>query len=820
MQVAERNLQIAYFATGYFEDLIRQLQARLETHADDAATRDRLARTYFYGGDADAAIREWRVVLHERPRDAAVYQRIARAEVKRGDLDAALVALRNAAAIQPRNARIHLRIGEVLYQRGLQADSRDPLEKAVALDDTLAEAFHLLAFVYGDLGHAEKANRSATRAAELNPGYARVERNLSLDRHSRALYEELVGDRSTRPGVAEGGALAHYNMGLAFREKALWEEATREFQLAMERGEDPFLVRQAQAEMLLLRGAGSDAATIYEDLIEQEPASPKLWNELGVARHQSGDLAGAEDAYQRALELDAQYALSRSNFAVARSHRGAPADAEESFRAALREGRAMADVWRNLGLFYQRAGRLEEAASAYNSAVEADPHTALAWTGLGTLFLERGAPQRAREALVRAVDVDPNLAEARYQLAFALSAVGDYQGALRETRRALELNPYIPQPRFRLLIDLQYEEAGVLAPELDAPERVSGEGVPSFEFEAGQLDDVFAEPAAAVAEAEEATERDALSPSPPASIGPMSAARAALDRGDPAQASSDAQKAASLGANRIEVLLLQGEIFLARGLAGEAVERFREARDEIEQCGPRRVAAAIGPEAHRRALLGETRSLTQLGHAQDAVAAAERLREIAPMERDVLVALADARGHAGEPALAAQVLEEARGLGIDDLDLVTRLGEAYRAAGDVARAEAAYRAALARSTHAHAARSALARLLASDGRLGEGAAEFRAVLEVLPSYGDAAFGLADLELARGDERAAVHALVDLLEIDPYHLPALVRLGDVLCVAGRQREAGVAYRRVLHFDPGYAAALEGLERLTPDEPADA
>lgn len=821
MLVAERNLQIAYFATGWFEDAVHELRARLDADPEDAFARDRLATICFYGGDVDAALTEWREVLHTRPRDARIYERIARAEVKRGDLDAALVALRNAVAIQPRNARLQLRTGEVLYLRGLHSDAREPLEKAVTLDDTLAEAYHLLAFVYGDLGLQDRATKAADRAKELNPSLGRTERSLSLDRHSLARYEELVGDRTSRVAVSEGGALVHYNLGLAFRQKALWDEAIREFGLALERGEDPFLVRQAQAEMLLLRSAGEDAASLYEELLEQEPASPKLWNELGVARHQAGQLEAAETAYRRALSLDPVYALAWNNLGVALHYHGASDAAERAYRAALSEDRATADVWRNLALLLQRAGRRDEAFSAYRNAVELDPGAALAWTGLGTLFMERGAPHRAKEVLMRAVEADPDLAEARYQLAFALSAVGDYPGALRETQRALELNPYMPQSRFRLLIDLQYEEAGVLAPELDAPERLRvGEAIPTFEFEGNGLDHVFGSEAETTGptpiepEAEPAVD-EALVPSSPASIEALADARAALERSDYVQAMAAVQRATALGANRIESLLLQGEVFAERGLPGEAVERFEEARTEIERLDSVHVAAVIGSDALRRALMGAARALTELGRSGEAVEVAERLRSLTPDDVNVRKTLADALLRDGQAERAARVIESARSIVPDDVDLLTRLGRAYRACGDLDRAEDALRGAIARNPDALAARVALGRLLSELDRLDEAAEQFRAALEALPSYGDAALGLADLEMARGDAQAAINTLVDLLTVDPFHLAALVRLGDLLCLAERQGEAAVAYRRVLRFDPGYAEALEGLERLFPE-----
>ena len=79
--------------------------------------------------------------------------------------------------------------------------------RAIELDPGFADAYHLLAFVYGDLGDDERATRTATQAAKLNPSYAKAETGLSLDSYSTARYEELIGERgSAQPAVAAGGA--------------------------------------------------------------------------------------------------------------------------------------------------------------------------------------------------------------------------------------------------------------------------------------------------------------------------------------------------------------------------------------------------------------------------------------------------------------------------------------------------------------------------------------------------------------------------------------------------------------------------------------
>src|SRR5690606_31766877 len=296
MQIAQRNLQIAYFHTGYYQELVEELKARLEADASDIEARTRLARAYLYGGDAAAAARELRQLLIHRPDDTALRLKLARAERNRGALDLALAELNEAAARDASNARIHLELGDLHYSRGSNVEAQLALERAIALDPSLAEAHYLLAFVYGDQGDLTRADAARARAAELNPSIARAEKNLSLDRFSAARYDELVGDRAPRPEVVDG-ALAHYNIALALRQRGLYEEAAREFEQALKRGEDAGLVRQALAELSLLRGRGEEAAGLYDALLEQEKGSPKLWNERGVAAHQCGRLEEAESAY-------------------------------------------------------------------------------------------------------------------------------------------------------------------------------------------------------------------------------------------------------------------------------------------------------------------------------------------------------------------------------------------------------------------------------------------------------------------------------------------------------------------------------------------
>ncbi|HEX6559180.1 MAG TPA: tetratricopeptide repeat protein, partial [Longimicrobiales bacterium] len=772
MQVAERNLQIAYFHTGYFEKLVADLRERLHHEPYDIEAHDKLARAYYYGGDHATAVEEWHRATAIK-NDFGIQLRLARAEQQRGNLEAARAEIHEALKLEPRNARAHLLLGEILYQNGQAADAREALESAVLIDGKLAEAYHLLSFIYGELGDGRKADSAAARALQLNPTLAKAQTNLSLDSYSTARYEELIGERA-KPDVAAGGTLAHYNLGLAFRQKALYDEALREFRLATERGEDPMLVRQAEAEMLLLRGDSAESAALYEELVTQEPASPKLWNELGVSRHLQGKLEEAESAYRHALDLDPDYALAWNNLAVVRHHRDDAHEAESAFRAALAHGRAIADVLRNLGLMLARAGRSEHSLDAYRRAIDADPNLAVAHAGYGIVLMEAGRPGEAKAALVRAVECDPDLAEARYHLAFALSALGDYQGALRETKHALELNPYIPQPRYKLLIDLQFEEAALLAPELESAERLpAGEPIAAFEFKPESLDAALnaALPAAAMEQPSQVQPR-APRPTSPEGAAVLRSARQLLSQGKLDHATHEAQRALRAGADRREFLLLQGDIYLVRGAAGEAVERFHAVLKEMAESadGSHEAARPIV----RHALAGATRCCLELGRSEEAVETADRLVQITSDDPQALRLFGRALAAAGDFDRAAVIFEQAGVILPNDATLLTELGAAYLGGDRLKKAEATLRTAVELDEFAIGARVMLARILISSGKNDEAANELRSALEFLPSHGEAAFALAELERAAGRIKSAIAVVADMLTVDPYHLDGLVK----------------------------------------------
>ena len=143
------------------------------------------------------------------------------------------------------------------------------------------------------------------------------------------------------------GQLARYNLGLAFRQKGYYAEALREYQIGA-RARRGTRSRAAGDG----RGAPADARArrggceLYDELLERDPASPKLWNERGVALHQDGRFADAEASYRRAIARravvrDRAQQPRRRALSPRRRRRGARRrSASRSTRAGVRQGAA------------------------------------------------------------------------------------------------------------------------------------------------------------------------------------------------------------------------------------------------------------------------------------------------------------------------------------------------------------------------------------------------------------------------------------------------------------------------------------------------
>lgn len=775
MTTAERNLHIAWRETGLFDRSVAALESRLGGDAGDREARRELADALLLAGEAARAIPHFEALVAADPEDAHALGQLARACKRLGALEPAHRWVKRALGVRPGDDALRLLLAELSYHRGLSDDSLATLRELAQRRPDDADVQYLLGFVLGDLGHHTEGADAARRALRLNPSLGRAEPNLSLERRPEPPAP------GAEPAPVPGGALAHFNLGLAFRQKGYHAQALKEYELALAEGEDRSLVTQAMAEVHLLRQDAVSATRLYEELVSAQPDSPKLWNERGVALHQAGRAADALPSYERAVSLDAGYALALNNLGVARFHEGRDDLAVDAFRRALTTQPVFVKARLNLALLLLKRKEFSLCLEAYRQVLRLEPEHAVAWNGVGLVLAGMRQFEDARNAFGRAIDTRPDYAEAHYNLSFTLSNLGDFNGALRETKRALELDPYYVAQKFELAIDLEYENPRVtVSPDLGGERREAS--VREFTLDVSQLESLFDQLAPAMA--------PALSVSSGAQ--PYAAAIACLASGDLDRAAAEIQSALHNGADRAEGLALSGDVFLRRGAHGEALDRYRQAR-QIDATS-------------RAALAGEVRAFILLGRGAQAADLAEALAVVAPQDVDALLLVARARADAGSHQRALDALDVARRMSPARADVLKHVGDVASAMGDRARAIDAYRQAVSLDGDFVAARVELASLYAARGDVENAERELVAALASLPASVEAALQLAALRRSVRRAHDTVDLLVAVLQRDPWNLDALASLGESLFLCGRRDDARMAFARLLRFDPDNAGAL--------------
>ena len=122
---------------------------------------------------------------------------------------------------------------------------------------------------------------------------------------------------------------------------------------------------------------------------EHRSMSAEDWYELACELELT-DVEKAEQAYQRALELDDTHADAHVNLGRLLHERRAPAAAEKHYRAAMRVAPDHDTAAFNLGVALEDLGRVGEAMGAYLLAIEIDPQNADAHYNLAGIFEKRG----------------------------------------------------------------------------------------------------------------------------------------------------------------------------------------------------------------------------------------------------------------------------------------------------------------------------------------------------------------------------------------------------------------------------------------------
>ena len=275
-------------------------------------------------------------------------------------------------------------LGMLLFEHFASEEGRRLLSQVVRNVDNLTdrEKYGLLAF------HAQA-----------------VERNIEL----------AVRYQKTLIGMYPDFAMAHNNLGVAYREMGRCEEATAEFKECLRIDPRPTLTFLNLVMTYVMCSGDLDAAIAgCKVQITKNDHDAHVYGWLGYASLGKGRLEEAAQALHRAMELDPQWLMNRYNLAVV----------------------------------YLLQSRKQDALGILNGIVDIDPAECWAYYYMGVahdLAGEKGPARRqwmqAAECRGKSLRIHPDWASERMELAVTLARLGETEQAEAAAKKALSMDP-------------------------------------------------------------------------------------------------------------------------------------------------------------------------------------------------------------------------------------------------------------------------------------------------------------------------------------------------------------------------------------------
>ncbi len=171
---------------------------------------------------------------------------------------------------------------------------------------------------------------------------------------------------------------------------------------------------------LLLVNSKTPAAALVrvEEALKEFPASPSLWFALGIAQFDNNKIPEAQQAFEKALQIDAKQIPVLAYLGAVYVERAQYADAAKIYEQAIQLNESVALLHYLLGDTLLKMTEVDDrrTESALKRAAELDPNLTSAHLTLGRLYVRQTRWTEAAAALEHAAKLEPNRAETFYQL--------------------------------------------------------------------------------------------------------------------------------------------------------------------------------------------------------------------------------------------------------------------------------------------------------------------------------------------------------------------------------------------------------------------
>jgi tetratricopeptide (TPR) repeat protein len=222
---------------------------------------------------------------------------------------------------------------------------------------------------------------------------------------------------------------------------ACWRNSETLWTHALACTSDNVVAHYGLGNALFEKGRVDDAVVQYEKALEINPDYAEACNNLGNALLQQGKVNEAITQLQRALQLNPDLADARNNLGNALLQQGKADEAIAQLQRALQLNPDLANTHDIVGNALLQKGKVDEAIAEYHLALQINPRLAEACYNLGNARLRQGKVDEAIAQYQKALEINPDFADAHDNLGTALLHQGNTAEAIAQYRMALRIKP-------------------------------------------------------------------------------------------------------------------------------------------------------------------------------------------------------------------------------------------------------------------------------------------------------------------------------------------------------------------------------------------
>lgn len=291
--------------------------------------------------------------------------------------DRALQSAESAVRVDATLPEVHFALGSVYEQVGRQAEAIQVLRKALEMAPGSDEAYRRLGIAYLRAGNAREAIAALARAAEINPFYWANHNALGAAYLHTGDYARSVESNRRVVEMEPDNVNGWNDLGAGYLQLGRFTEAADAFNKAI--ALEP--VPEAYTNLGIAHYYAGDFALAVADFAKAVGLSPnneQFVGNLADGYRLAGDLARANEAYDRAIELaykelavNPLSAITRSNLALYHAKQGRHAEAQRFMREARSMDPANVNIVYGQALVDALGGRPSEAMTALGEALGA-----------------------------------------------------------------------------------------------------------------------------------------------------------------------------------------------------------------------------------------------------------------------------------------------------------------------------------------------------------------------------------------------------------------------------------------------------------------